>query len=64
MDGDEQERLMNWDYTICDADLRAHVDSAKFEISIGAPRFPDHLGALAPLHRLLVEVVTIEPHLF
>ena len=44
MDGDEQERLMNWGYAICDAALRAHVDPAKFGISIGAPRFPYQQG--------------------
>lgn len=44
MDTDEQERLMNWGYAICDAALRAHVDPAKFGISIGAPRFPYKQG--------------------
>jgi len=40
MDSDKQERLMNWGYAICDAALRAHVDPAKFGISIGIPSFP------------------------
>jgi NTE family protein len=40
MDGNEQDRLINWGYAICDAALRAHVDPAKFGISIGTPRFP------------------------
>ena len=40
MDGDEQERLINWGYAICDAALRAHVDPAKFGISFVSPRFP------------------------
>jgi NTE family protein len=40
MDADEQERLINWGYAICDAALRAHVDPAKFGISIRTPRFP------------------------
>ena len=44
MDADEQERLMNWGYAICDAALRAHVAPAKFGISIGAPRFPYQQG--------------------
>ena len=44
MAADEQERLMNWGYAICDAALRAHVDPVKFGISIGAPRFPYQQG--------------------
>ena len=44
MDDDEQDRLMNWGYAICDAALRAHIDRAKFGISIGAPRFPYQQG--------------------
>ena len=40
MDRDEQERLINWGYAICDAALRAHVDPAKFGISFVSPRFP------------------------
>ena len=40
MDDDEQERLVNWGYAVCDAALRAHVDPAKFGTSIGAPHFP------------------------
>jgi NTE family protein len=39
-----QDRLMNWGYAICDAALRAHIDSAfqtKLGIKIGLPkRFP------------------------
>jgi NTE family protein len=40
MDGDEQERLINWGYAICDAALRAHVDPAKFGTEFVTPRFP------------------------
>ena len=40
MDGDEQERLINWGYAICDAALRAHLDPAKFGIEFVTPRFP------------------------
>jgi NTE family protein len=40
MSSDEQERLINWGYAVCDAALRAHVDAAKFGISIGVPSFP------------------------
>jgi NTE family protein len=28
MDADQQERLINWGYAICDAALRRHVDPA------------------------------------
>ena len=40
LDRDEQERLINWGYAICDAALRAHVDPTKFGISFVSPRFP------------------------
>jgi NTE family protein len=40
MDDDEQERLINWGYAVCDAALRAHIDATKFGISISSPRFP------------------------
>jgi NTE family protein len=33
MSNDEQERLINWGYAVCDAALRAHMDAAKFGIS-------------------------------
>jgi NTE family protein len=44
MDSDQQERLINWGYAICDAALRAHIDSAKFGITISAPHFPYSQG--------------------
>ena len=40
MDGDEQERLINWGYAVCDAAVRAHIDPSQFGISIRAPTFP------------------------
>ncbi len=41
---DEQERLINWGYAVCDAAVRAHMDAAKFGISIVPPRFPFSQG--------------------
>ena len=44
MERDQQNRLMNWGYAICDAALRAHVDAAlqaKLGITIADPtKFP------------------------
>ena len=44
MPKEEQEKLINWGYAICDAALRRHFDSAlqqKYGVAIAAPRgFP------------------------
>lgn len=40
LEADVQERLINWGYAVCDAAVRAHLDAAKFGISIVPPRFP------------------------
>jgi NTE family protein len=44
MERDQQNRLMNWGYAVCDAALRAHIDAAlqaKLGITIADPtKFP------------------------